>query len=980
MTHKYSFWNAIIAMSLGLAGCGGGGGGPVTQSLSGAVATGAPLKNAVIYVKDVNGNEPAGQSEANGVPITTTDESGAYTLSEVVLSKLSSPLLVRAIGKSVSDSGDDIVVTLHAVATMSKTGGRLNVTQLTEAATTLALGQNTAVAFANAKNALAGVNDATLTNSNAKLTQALSLRSNNTLAGLDVFGSSLDTSQTATDTTELGKAHDLLLDKYAAVSAQGSFMLVDRNRADADAASAPSVAFKPGADPSVSGSHDNSDSNQPDLAYVAKLPDFVTRINQQLAKGCKIPFESSVATDCDSLLLSANKIFDASFMDAGMTPDKYLRSWVVNAIDLETISTLKVTVEAAFRGQWVDADNKKYTRIFLRWTRSDGDFVIRPAVVQVVNGDLLMVGNQKKFMAKIFPRLTYAPDSDGTYPYNPQYENSLNLIVKHWYAGVSNVIKGARITGPGLPTSRAATVEAFLGEIGNRNQITDGVEIFDRRVSGGCSNMSVDPSVYVQKNTQSWSDAWAAYKAAGYSNAARATLYDGRTRWRSGSSNCSPSFDFMRYYRAGETYTVPKNGDTYSVVLFIDPARVTDGTVASSELDSTTLHTLQNDDGDIFNVYFKTVSVKLMGDAFPVGTTLTGETRPGITDEVRLMLKNLLPNSDRLIKWTRNSFIFAEADAQGRPVSTAFFNYTAGSYLSAYDQWRPADSYYGSSVAPFKKYNALFTRNDTPDETDQHTLKNYCGRTVAYADDDVTVYVQKATRSVGTSGAWSNWQMIACSDVPAATTLLACDVTTTNKSNTFVVGPQNCGNNVNGALTRYNFFAQRARHRYSFDAFTLTTMQQTERTLTWDRMRLKEPINSKNLCSSHVGYWGYRQAYVGMLDINGRMIQERREVWADFPGTYEVSNIDFALPGDKNFTGGAIPQPEAPEMFRGKDVSRPNMTTDTIFFAMNPRVDDYLAIGTSPLTNQALDISSRGLISQSLAIDAAGACGAVARP
>jgi len=415
-------------------------------------------------------------------------------------------------------------------------------------------------------------------------------------------------------------------------------------------------------------------------------------------------------------------------------------------------------------------------------------------------------------------------------------------------------------------------------------------------------------------------------------------------------------------------------------LLFIDPARVTDGTVASSDLDDTTLHTLQNDDGDTINAYFKTVSVKLMGDAFPVGTTLTAETRPGITDEVRLMLKNLLPNADRLIKWTRNSFIFAEADAQGRPVNTAFFNYTAGSYLSAYDQWRPADSYYGSSVAPFKKYNALFTRNDTADEADQHTLKNYCGRTVTYADDEVTVYVQKATRAVGTSGAWSNWQMISCGDVPAATTLLACDVTTTNKSNTFVVGPQNCGNNVNGALTRYNFFAQRARHRYSFDAFTLTTMQQTERTLTWDRMRLKEPINSKNLCSSHSGYWGYRQAYVGMLDINGRMIQERREVWADFPGTYEISNIDFSLPGDKNFTGGVIPQPEAPEMFRGKDVSRPNMTTDAIFFAMNPRVEDYLAIGTSPLTNQALDIGSRGLISQSLAIDASGACSAVARP
>ena len=982
MKHRYSYWAAAIAVSFGIVGCGGGGGGggPVTQSLSGAVATGAPLKNAVIYVKDVNGNEPIGQSEANGVPITTTDENGSYTLSDSVLSKLNSPLIVRAIGKSVSDSGDDIVVTLHSVATMSKTGGRLNVTQLTEAATTLALGQNTAVAFANAKNALTGVNDTTLANSNAKLIQALSLRSNNTLVGLDVFGSNLNTNQTATDTSDLGKAHDLLLDKYAAVSAQGSFMLVDRNRPDADPASAPSVAIKPGSDPAVSGSHDNSDSNKPDLEYITKLPDLVKRINDQLAKGCKIPFDGAAATSCDALLLSANKIFDSSFMDAGMTPDKYLRSWVVNAVDLEEISSLKVTVEAAFRGQWTGSDNKKYTRVFLRWTRADGDFVIRPAVLQVVNGDLLMVGNQKKYMVKIFPRLTYAPDSDGTYPYNPQYENSLNLIVKHWYAGTSNVIKGARISGPGLPTNRSTSVEAFLGEVGNRNQITEGVEIFDRRVSGGCSNMSVDPSVYVQKNTQSWNDAWTAYRTAGYSSTARATLYDGRTRWRAGMTNCNPGFDFMRYYRAGEAYTVPKNGDSYKVVLFIDPARVTDGTVSSSELDDTTVRTLQNDDGDNINVYFKTVNINLTGDAFPVGTTLTAETRPGIADEVRLMLKNLLPNTDRLIKWTRNSFIFAEADAQGKEVKTAFFNYTAGSYISAYDQWRPTDSYYGTSTSPFKKYNALFTRNDTTDETDQHTLKNYCGRTVTYADDDVTVYVQKATRSVGTSGTWSSWQLMACGDLPAVNTLVACDVTGANKSNTFVVSPQNCGNNANGALTRYNFFAQRTRHRYSFDAFTLTTMLQKERTLTWDRMRLKEPVNNKNLCSSHYGYWGYRQAYVGMLDINGRMIQERREVWADFPGSYEITNTDFALPGDKNFNGSNVPQPETPEMFRGKDVSRPNMTTDAVFFPMNPKVDDYLAIGNSPLSNQSLDIGSRGLISQSLAIDGAGACSPVARP
>lgn len=983
-----------------IAGCGGGVGIPVatTQTLSGAVATGSPLKNAVIFIKDVNGKEPVGQYEAAGVPITTTDDQGAYRLDGTALVGLNAPLIIRAVGKSVSDQGDDIVVTLHSIATMSAADNNLNITQLTEAGTLLALGKSPSAAFAES-GALSGVTTQKLTDSNAQLVAALSLRANNTLAGLDVFSSSLNTDQSSTNTANLGKAHDLLLDKYAVVNTQGVFTLVDRNRPSTEDASAPSVAITPGqSQPSVSGAHDNSDQNQPSLAYVAKLPDLIARLNTQLASGCTVYFDSRVAASCNSVLSTSNKIFASSFMDSGMNPEKYLRSWVVNPLDIEDISGVTVSVEAAFRGQWTGADSKVYTRVFLRWKKSDGDFVIRPAIVQVDgNGDLLLVGNQKKFMIKVFPRLSFAPDSDGTYPYNPRYENSLNLVVKHWYAGQSDVIKGALFTGPGLPSNRALATETFVGETGNRNGVGSGVEVFDRRISGGCSNMNVDPSVYVQKNTQSWNDAWNAYRAANYSATARATLYDGRIRWRAGSPTCNPAFDFSRYYRSSDTYTLPKNGDTYTVVLYVDKAKADADSSLLAEMDSNVMHTLQNDDGGAINVYYKTVTVKVTGDAFPTNVALSEESRPGIKDEVRTMLKNLLPGQDRPIQWARNSFFLNESNGQGNPIKTPFFNFMAGSYLAAYDQWRPADSYSGNGTddltkRPFKRYQALFT-------TASHdTLKNFCGRTLSWADEDVKVFAQKSTRS-NSSEPWPTTTV----GLPAGLETAYFEPTTCPDVSglTWVNADKAwcAGGSCETATVKYSFYAARIRHRYAFDSYTLTSMLQRSRTLSWDQMRLKEGVGNKNLCSAHYGYWGYRMAYVSVLDINGRQIQEKREVWADFPGLTEITDTAFAINGDFGQDGRAKQVPAGStyaavgtyvpnsafttaEMFRAKDVSRPNMTNDPVFFAMNPKVDDYLTVnnGKSPQTGYDLNMASRGLISQSLSLNAAGGCELVSRP
>lgn len=327
---QWALWPFVTAL---LVACGGGGGTPVavTQSLSGTAATGAPLKSAVIFIKDVNGNEPAGQNEAAGTPVAITNELGEFSLDGAKLAGLKAPLIVRTVGKSVSDQGDDIVVTLHSIATMSGVSNRINITPLTEAGSMLALGKSPSAAFSEA-GALSNVTSQVLADSNAKLATALSLRANSALADLDVFSASLNTDQGNTNTSEAGKAHDLLLDKYAVVNTQGTFALVDRNRASTEETNAPSVVITPGqSQPAVNGSHDNSEQSQPSLAYVAKLPALVSRLNTQLASGCTVRFDSLQASACDSVILATNKIFADTFMDNGQNPEKYLRGWVVNA-------------------------------------------------------------------------------------------------------------------------------------------------------------------------------------------------------------------------------------------------------------------------------------------------------------------------------------------------------------------------------------------------------------------------------------------------------------------------------------------------------------------------------------------------------------------------------------------------------------------------------------------------------------------------
>ncbi len=111
-----------IIVCLFIVGCGSGNGSlseiessSTTSSLGGTVATGAPIENAAVTVRDALGQL---------IGTTTTDASGKYSLS-FDSTKFTPPFVIRADGLS-GDTG----ISLTSVASVA---GQANVTQLTNA-------------------------------------------------------------------------------------------------------------------------------------------------------------------------------------------------------------------------------------------------------------------------------------------------------------------------------------------------------------------------------------------------------------------------------------------------------------------------------------------------------------------------------------------------------------------------------------------------------------------------------------------------------------------------------------------------------------------------------------------------------------------------------------------------------------------------------------------------------------------------------
>jgi hypothetical protein len=911
-------WTLLPAAAAVLVACGGGGGGPMATAITGTAATGAPMANAPVFIKDASGKEPEGQNEANGVSVVTTDSNGDFSISPSVLSGLRAPMIVRTTGKVVLDSGDDAVVTLHSLIGSPQTS-TLNITPLTEAATLLATGQASNQAFNNPTSALTQVSATSLQTTNQSLVSALGSAAP---SQLNVFTSSLDARQNADlSNPSSAKAHDLLLDSLAMSYTQGNVVLADRNRPADELDSAPRVVISAGQTPAVAGGA-LPGATPAGFLSSDQLEQLTTRFTQQFAAGagCTIPLTGNYNSTCSAVLSSVSGIFSPQFKNEGISALSWLRQWVATPLDTEDLSGLTVTVSVPYRGSYVIAGtNTRVTRVILKFQNTNGDFVRRPILLTQSGNNVVAYGDQKDYLAWIRPRVSVSADADDTYPYYPKFEAGLNLIVKNHYAGFRGIVMGAHISGPGLPTGRSTDREKFPTEVQNRNGITEGVELFDNTAQG-CSNLSIDPSVYVSQNQMSWSDAWTAYRESGYSESGRQTLYSGIIRFRASQSTCAPMFDFRRYYGgSNQTFTLPKKGDSYSVVLYLNKANF-DNAELTLPIGATEATVKDLNDRNV-EIYKLPVQVKLAADALDIPSTIPANSLPGITDSTRQALLSADIGSDRTVSWTRNRIYWPEKDGQGQVINTPFVNFSAGIFQSAYDQYRTVDSYSGATVGGYKKYSEYFTGTD---------IRSACGQTVGeHQGGDVVVYIQKRTRT-STAEAWPNTG----TTVNCPSDLLT---NTTRDGNTwrFI---------QNGSSDRiaYQMYVARSRVKYQVDRSTLVTENQTSRTLTWNFLINKEAQGSEALCSSFAGYWPYRQAYVHMIDINGRMIGERREVYGDYP------DLAPSLMGEST-------SPSNPELYRAIEVSRPRMNNDALYipFVIN-------TVGFESVAN--FNIGKRGII------------------
>jgi hypothetical protein len=961
---------AAAAVLVACGGGGGGSGGSPNSGISGVAATGAPIANAPVFIKDSTGAEPAGQNLATGVSLVTTDDNGAYAIPSSLLAGLRGPFIVRVAGTKVLDSGDDATAVLHAVVP-SASGVSANLTPLTEAATILTLGTDTASAFQSPQNSVANYTASAAQSANATLLSALTLPPG--LGSIDLVSGSLD----AVPTTNLSnpstaKLHDMLLDTFEFSTTQGKLILSDRNRPEGELGVGPQVVISAptgSAAPTVSRSGGAMEGvNTAGLLDSTELQSFITRFNASLRSGCSVPLLGTYSATCEGVVNPSNNVFSVAYKHTGMTADKWLSAWVAAPLDLEDLSDVTVSIRAAYRGTFMATPSQRVTRVALKFERPNGDYVIRTMLLADEGANVTIFGNQKDFFLIARPRLSVNTDADDTYPFNPKYEVGMQFILKPWYAGRPNMILGAHIDGPGLPAANSR----------NYNGRTSGIEIFRRTdASAGCSNMAIDPKVYEEKNGRTWDAAWSAYKLSNYN---RAVLYDGQVRWRDGSPTCNPLFDMRRYYTSAELANVvlPKRDDVYTVTIYLDASKW--GGVNQPALPSgagALVSNIRNADGDTVSYYPLVVNERLLSDAFSVPTGNSGISTallPGVTDATRARLVSDAKGSDRLVEWTRNLIKWPERNIVGNETFTIFGNFLAGVFSSARDQLSTADNGYSfmfntpnppawsdPNARGFKDYREFFT---TAVNSSMHLtisasgvssgrLDLDCGATATYKGATVRVRVRKVTNLRTGNSNDRIYEEVSCANANDVTNGNAMAGNGPTSSTGWVwVGTSNNAfyrNGTNSTETiRYQYDVVRDRISFQSDKSTLVTANQLSRTLTWAQMMAKEKAGSQALCSSYEGAWGFRKAYVILADMNGRQIQESRDVSADFPGMSSASLGDsrLALAGrytDANDLTSAIGGVAnyLPTLTRAIDISRPNYLTDSIYLPMMMDVSGY---------------------------------------
>jgi hypothetical protein len=852
---------AAAAVAVGIVACGGGGGGGEQKqsvfSISGTAATGAPIPNAKVYIVDSLGRTPVGQDEANSTALVTTDANGQYTIPSSILIGLTPPYMVRVVGQMLTESGDMGPAVFHSII-LSNADATVNITPLTEAHTALTLGAQPALAYGSTS-ALQSVSSSSLAAANTKLVTALTNVADFS-ANPNFVSDPLDATPGAPGASNARK-HDATLDQLSVTVSDGKIVLADRNQDDSSFATGPRVEVSVDAKTVATPSGPISAKATP--IDLGRVKEFAQRFTTKLAVQCDLEAEPAAGATglCDAVTNPANNIFHASFKDKGMSSWRWLRGWLSDAFETTNLTDVSVTVVSTNLGSFL-ADDPAQTRVYrvlLKFSKGT-DTVMRQMLLTDDGNMVKAYGNQKNFFFYIAPRFNYRVDASGIYPYYPQYEQGVSIMLKHWFGGQNDVVFGAKVTGPGLPATRQSGTSAANGFTAgvdvNRNGLSSGIEVFDRRPFG-CSAYAIDPSVYMERNTAPWTGTVGA---------------NGVHRWRPDSTTCNPLFDVLRYdvQRDQSTtgFTVPKRGDVYQVTLYLDANKFAPTTGVAPPAGAQSAQTIKNSDGVSKSVLPYTFSFTLGADAFALPDANFNPSTfgfPGLTQTTRENLQKMDVGGDLAISWTKNKTTLADG--------STFGSFYAGRYMSSYDQWgtyqstaSPAFVYDDGSTSA--NYGELTTYNHGTGTTGAavYTAAN-CGKATTQKYRNGLVYTIPLIRK-GNNSSNYNYSATTCS----------------NKENDLASA---LTQDASAAIVYSN---QRARKQYVSDRGRLVATSDTSQILKFSDLISRESANSLNFCSAYNGFVRTRQAYVQLSDVNGRQIMEMREVWWDFPNKIPYTN------------------------------------------------------------------------------------------
>jgi hypothetical protein len=852
---------AAAAVLVACGGGGGGGGSASTTVLSGTAATGAPIANAKVYIVDSAGRVPAGQDEAAGTALVTTDANGQYALTNTMLSGLNGPFMVRVVGQMLTESGDMGPAVFHAVTTGPVTGAgpaTVNVTPLTEAHAALTLGAQPALAYGSTS-AMQAATTTRLAEANTTLLRALSGVADFS-ANPNFVSDPLDATPGAANTGNARK-HDATLDQLSVSVSNGKIILADRNQDESNFGSGPRVEI-------LASSRTVATPAGAITAKVAPLnldraKAFAQRFTSQLAAGCDVEVEPTgpTAGECDGVTNASSNIFHTNFKDKGMTSWRWVRGWLSDAFETTELTGVSVSVVSSALGSFLADDGQRVYRILLKFSKGT-DVVMRQILVADDGTNVRAYGNQKNFFFYMAPRFNHKADASGQYPYYPKYEQGVSIMLRPWFAGQNDVIFGAHVTGAGFPTARQTSGQITANGLTagvdvNRNGLAAGVEVFDRRTFG-CSAYAIDPSVYAERNQATWTNP---------------PNTSGVHRWRPDSTTCNPLFDLLRYdVQRDSGYVLPKKGDVYTVTLYLDASKFT-----SAPAGAGTAVNRKNSDGVTKSVYPFTFNYTMPADAFALPDANFNPSTfgfPGVTDETRTNLAQLEVGQDLAISWSRNKTTLADG--------AVFGSFYAGRYMSSYDQWGT----YQSTASPLFSYDTVngvvprsanyedfdrYNHGGTPTGNngtsyrleDVYTATN-CGKTTLnkYRNGSVVTVplIKKAIPNTTTT-----WTSTSCSakDSDLAAAKLA---DPTNASSYSIV-----------------YSNQRVRKQYVSDRGRLVATSDKAQVLRFSDLISREKNGNYNFCSAYKGFIQSRQVYVQLSDVSGRQLMEMREIWWDYP-------------------------------------------------------------------------------------------------